>query len=193
MYNPNQVSASVTKTKVAFRYRSQNTFFVIFVIFFCPIFKVFLMFSYFLCGISSEKLKIEHISIMVKKRIFYLAVNLILGTLLCKKKYPVLLYRKLSLFLRNVFLTRSIVHFGFRIRYRTKTKVLVSVIHYTVALYPILLKADASKKKYKQVFIYYLLGQQKSRLVELERCFEEAIGLHHGLCWLCEVFLQILS
>ena len=70
---------------------------------------------------------------------------------------------------------------------------MVSVIHYTVALYPIELKANASKKKYKQVFIYYLLGQQKSRLVELERCFEEAIGLHHGLCWLCEVFLQIFS
>ena len=134
---------------------------------------------------------------VTKKSIFYLAVNLILGTLICKKKYPVLLYRKLNFFLRNVFLTRylhkNIVHFGFRIRYRTKTKVLVSVVHYTVALYPILLKADASKKKYKQVFIYYLLGQQKSRLVELERCFEEAIGLHHGLCWLCEVFLQILS
>ena len=109
-----------------------------------------------------------------------------------------LLYcQKLNFFLRNVFLTRylnkNIVHFGFRIWYHTKTKVLVSVVHYTVALYPILLKADASKKKYKQVFIYYLLGQQKSRLVELERCFEEAIGLHHGLCWLCEVFLQILS
>jgi hypothetical protein len=70
---------------------------------------------------------------------------------------------------------------------------MVTVVNYTVALYPILLKADASKKKYKQVFIYYLLGQQKTRLVELERCFEEAIGLHHGLCWLCEVFLQIFS
>ena len=117
------------------------------------------MFFYFLCGISSEKLEIEHISIMVtKKSIFYLAVNLILGTLLCKKKYPVLLYRKLNFFLRNVFLTRylhkNIVHFGFRIRYRTKTKVLVSVVHYTVALYPILLKADASKKKYRNRFLF---------------------------------------
>ena len=83
---------------------------------------------------------------------------------------------------------------GFRLGIVPKAKyVMVSVVHYTVALYPILLKADASKKKYKHVFIYYLLGQQKSRLVELERCFEEAIGLHHGLCWLCEVFLQIFS
>ena len=121
-----------------------------------------------------------------------MAINLILGTLLCKKNCPVL--SEINFFLRNVFLTRylhkHIVHSGFQIWYYTKTKVMVSVVHYTVALYPILLKADASKKKYKQVFIYYLLGQQKSRLVELERCFQEAIGLHHGLCWLCEVFLQ---
>ena len=100
-----------------------------------------------------------------------------------------LYYQKLDFFLRRL----NIVHFCFRIWYRTKTKLMVSVVYYTVALYPILLKADASKKKYKQVFIYYLLGQQKSRLVELERCFEEAIGLHHGLCWLCENFLQIFS
>ena len=109
-----------------------------------------------------------------------------------------LLYcQKLNFFLRNVFLTRylhkNIVHFCFGIRYRTKTEVMILVVHYTVALYPILLKADASKKKYKQVFIYHLSGQQKSRLVELERCFEEAIGLHHGLCWLCENFLQTFS
>ena len=49
------------------------------------------MFSYFLRGISFEKLEIEHIPIKITKNFFYyLAINLILGTLLCKKNCPVL-------------------------------------------------------------------------------------------------------